>query len=479
MAMPDSSATFSDRRRLQRRVRSAVIVGSALEWFDFLLYASMSALIFNRVFFSNLEPATATLASLATFGVGFLARPFGGIVLGALADRIGRKTVLMITFVLMGVSSGLIGLVPTYDSIGVAAPIMLVVLRLFQGLGAGAETASATAVSYEYADPDRKGSAGAWPALGSNIGLFAASIVVAILAATPDEFLYGIGWRIPFVASFVLVFLGLIVRARLPETPEFTQAVADDKIIKHKSPLRSLVKNHWRGLLICMVVYFGYNGAGYLFKTFSLAYMTTFRDIDASAGALAVAVATGVAVIMVPIAGRLTDALGAGRVVQIGAVLIAVLAFPFFWLIDSGNPILICIAITAGTGIAAPTAFAAQGAFMSQQFPVEVRNSGISTGREVGGAIAGGAAPIIAMAIVQMSPTHATWGVSLLFLLAAASMTFGVVFAAFKNAHVVAQAEEFSRQTSTAVEGMPSVQSAAESSPPRSDRSTSYSGAVD
>lgn len=466
-------ANGTDRKRLQRRVRSAVIVGSALEWFDFLLYASMSALIFNKIFFSNLDPSTATLASLATFGVGFLARPFGGILLGALADRIGRKTVLMITFVLMGVSSGLIGLVPTYESIGVAAPILLVVLRLFQGFGAGAETASATAVSYEFADPDRKGRAGAWPALGSNIGLFAASIVVAILASTPDEFLYGIGWRIPFVASFVLVFLGLIVRARLPETPEFTQAVADDKIIKHASPLRSLIKNHWRGLLICMVVYFGYNGAGYLFKTFSLAYMTTFRDIDASVGASAVAVATGVAVIMVPIAGRLTDAIGAGRVVLIGAVMIALLAFPFFWLINTGNPVLICLAVTAGTGVAAPVAFAAQGAFMSQQFPVEVRNSGISTGREVGGAIAGGGAPVVAMAIVQLSPTSATWGVSLLFLLAAASITAGVIFAAYRNAEVIAQAEQFSAEVTGVQVGAEAAQG-----PPPATRSATLS-AVD
>lgn len=453
--MTDAPPTAAERARLQRRVRSAIIVGSALEWFDFLLYASMSALIFNRIFFTNLEPATATLASLATFGVGFLARPFGGIVLGALADRIGRKTVLMITFVLMGVSSGLIGLVPTYASIGTAAPVLLVVLRLLQGLGAGAETASATAVAYEYADPDRKGRAGAWPALGSNIGLFAASIVVAILASTPDEFLYGIGWRIPFVASFVLVFLGLIVRARLPETPEFTRAAAENKLIKHHSPLRSLVRNHWRGLLVCMVVYFGYNGAGYLFKTFSLAYMTTFRDIDASVGAMAVAVATGVAVVMVPIAGRLADAIGAGRVVMIGAILIAAMAFPFFWLIDSGNPILIGIAVTVGTGVAAPIAFAAQGAFMSRQFPVQVRNSGISTGREVGGAIAGGAAPVVAMAIVQTSPGNATWGVSLLFLLAASCMAFGVFFAAYRNADAIEQADQFSNEISAGVTGQP------------------------
>jgi len=432
----DSATSAIDRRTLHRRVRSAVIVGSALEWFDFMLYASMSALIFNRIFFTNMDPATATLASLATFGVGFLARPIGGIVLGAMGDRIGRKTVLMLTFVLMGVSSGLIGLVPDYESIGILAPICLVILRLVQGFGAGAESASAVAVSYEYADPDRKGRSAAWPALGANMGLFAASILVAILAATPDEFLYGIGWRIPFVSSFVLVLLGLIVRARLPETPEFTEAAAQDRIIRDKSPLRSLVTNHWRGLLIIMIVYFGYNGAGYLFKTFSLAYMTTYRDVDASVGAFAVALATGIAVLTVPVAGRLTDIWGAGKVVLGGGLLVSALAFPFFWLINTGNPVLISIAVVAGTGVAAPTMLAAQGAFFAQQFPVEVRNSGMSTGREVGGAIAGGAAPVVAMTLVQISPNNGTWGVSMLFLLGAACTIGGVLCAARINPNV-------------------------------------------
>lgn len=424
----------TEKESIQRRVRSAVIIGSALEWFDFMLFASMSALIFNRIFFTSLDPATATLASLATFGVGFLARPIGGIVLGAMGDRVGRKKVLMITFVLMGVSSGFIGLVPSYESIGIAAPILLVVLRLAQGFGAGAETASAIAVSFEFADADRQGRQASWPALGANLGLFVASIVVALLATTSDEFLLGVGWRIPFVASFALVGLGLIVRSRMPETPEFERAESNAEIIKEHSPLMSLIKGHWPALLITMVVYFGYNGSGYLFKTFSLAYITTFRDTDRSVGALAVAIATGVAVLVVPIAGRFTDAWGTSKVLVAGGLGVGAMAFPFFWLLNSGNTVMICVAIVVGTGILAPTMLAAMGSYFARLFPVEVRNSGMSTGREIGGAVAGALAPVTAMAMVQSSSTNSTLGVSALFLLAAFCIA-GTVMIQVRKSH--------------------------------------------
>ncbi|RYE40131.1 MAG: MFS transporter [Hyphomicrobiales bacterium] len=471
--MSSTGTGAAERQQIQRRVRSAVIIGSALEWFDFMLFASMSALIFNKIFFTSLDPASATLASLATFGVGFLARPFGGIILGALGDRIGRKKVLMITFVLMGVSSGLIGLVPSYQSIGILAPILLVVLRLAQGFGAGAETASAIAVAFEFADKDKQGRQASWPAIGSNLGLFLASIVVALLATTSDEFLLGIGWRIPFVASFALVGLGMIVRSRMPETPEFEQATANRVIVKEKSPLLSLIKGHWPALLVTMIVYFGYNGSGYLFKTFSLAYLTTFRDTDRSVGALAVAVATGIAVLVVPIAGRLTDLWGTWKVLFAGGVFVGAFAFPFFWLLDSGNPVLICIAIVAGTGIVAPTMLAAQGSYFARLFPVEVRNSGMSTGREVGGAIAGALAPVTAMALVQSSSTNSTWGVSGLFLLASLCIAGTVLIQVRKSqARYVGQIDTKSTNARQQGNG-PSAEASANTAPSSTSNSRS------
>ncbi|MGH8964601.1 MAG: MFS transporter, partial [Actinomycetes bacterium] len=302
-----------DDRRVLRNVRNAVVVGTALEWFDFYLYAAMAALVFGAVFFPSVDPATGTLVSLATFGAGFLARPVGGILFGALGDRIGRKKVLALTFALMGTSTACIGLLPSYESIGAAAPILLVALRLLQGLGAGAEFASAIAVSYEHAEPGRRGRQGAWPALGSNLGLLCSSLVITLLASLSEEFLYGFGWRIPFLLSFALVGAGIFVRLRMPETPEFEDAARNQR--RARSPLRELVRGHWRPLLVIMVMYFGYNSASYTFKTFSLAYLDTYRGVSPQVGTFGISIAGAVALLVVPLAGRLADRYGARQVV--------------------------------------------------------------------------------------------------------------------------------------------------------------------
>lgn len=417
----------TDPAKIRRRLRNAVVIGTALEWFDFFLFASMAALVFGQVFFPAFDPGTATLASIATFGVGFFARPIGGIVFGALSDRFGRKPVLLLSFVLMGAASGLIGLLPSYATIGIAAPVLLVLLRLIQGLGAGAEFSPAIAISYENANPGKRGSQGSWPALGSNLGLFLASIVVAILMTASDEFLIEQGgWRIPFIASFALVAVGLVMRTRMPEAPDFKDGrkVATSA----RSPLKSLVRTNWRPLLLTLVVFFGSTAASYLFKTFSLAYMSTYRDVDASVGATGVAIATGIAILVVPLAGRMCDRFGPHRVLAAGGALVGLLAFPFFWMLDTNRAVVIWAALIIATGVAMPTMVAAQGAFFAGLFPAAVRGSGVGTGREVGGAIAGGLAPVTALALVQASPSNSTFGVSVIFLLAAACVVGGVLY---------------------------------------------------
>ncbi|WP_155291560.1 MFS transporter [Rhodococcoides fascians] len=406
-------------------MRSAVVIGTALEWFDFFLFASMAALVFGRLFFPSFDPATATLASVATFGVGFVARPFGGVVFGALGDRLGRKRVLMMSFVLMGIATGCIGLLPTYETIGVAAPILLVVLRLMQGLGAGAEFSPATAVATEHATAKRRGRQGSWPSLGTNIGLLAASVTVAVLTSASDEFLYNWGWRLPFLASFALLGVGVYVRRVMPETPEFVASTKNAQPETRKTPLRTLVKDHKRGLLAAFLVMLGSTAASYLFKTFSLAYLTTYRDVEANVGATGVAIATAVAVVVVPFAGMMCDRFGTNRVLRSGGIIVALSAFPFFWLLDTGDALWIWLALVVTTGIAMPLMTAAQGSFFSAQFPVEVRTSGIGLGRETAGAVAGGLAPVLALGLVQSSPSNATWGVSAIFLLAAVSIVYG------------------------------------------------------
>lgn len=411
-----------------KAVGPAVVIGSALEWFDFYLYASMAALVFGKLFFPSGNPTAATLASMATFAVGFLARPFGGILFGSLGDRFGRKNVLSATFLLMGISSGLIGLLPTYSSAGLAAPALLVVLRLLQGLGAGAELGSATAVAYEHADARTRGFRGSLPALGVNIGLFASSLTVTVLTSLDEEFLYSWGWRIPFVATFALVGLGFWVRRQMPETPEFEEAVRSKAARRQAQPLRSLVKSDWRGLAVVMAVTLGYNGASYIFKTFSLSYLTQFRDVPANVGAFGITLASACAIITVPIAGRICDVVGARRVMLTGALATAALAFPFFWLLDTGENIAIWGALILATGVVIPSMLSAQGAFLSQQFPTRTRVSGLGTGREVGGAFSGGLAPVAALALVTATPGNGTWAVSLMFIAGAAFIGVGAWF---------------------------------------------------
>ncbi|MGW1682241.1 MFS transporter [Saccharopolyspora sp. NPDC002376] len=435
----DSAAPPPPNPPSRKAVGPAVVIGTALEWFDFYLYASMAALVFGKLFFPGGDPTTATLGAMATFAVGFLARPFGGIVFGMLGDKFGRKIVLSVTFLLMGISSGLIGLLPTYESVGIAAPLLLVVLRLLQGLGAGAELGSAIAVAYEHADEKSRGRLGSLPALGVNIGLFASSLTVTVLTSSSDEFLYSWGWRIPFIASFALVALGFWVRRQMPETPEFEKAAREASSKKKTQPLRSLIRSDWRGLSVVLAITIGYNGVSYVFKTFSLSYLTQFRDVAANVGSFGITLASAVAIITVPIAGRICDKVGSKNVVITGAVATAALAFPFFWLLDSGQSVLIWTALVLATGIVVPAMLSAQGAFLAQQFPTETRASGLGTGREVGGAFSGGLAPLAALALVSATPGHATWAVSLMFVAGALFIGIGAMFDQAKRLAVVAE----------------------------------------
>lgn len=404
---------------IRRRVGAATIVGSALEWYDFYLYASMAALVFGDIFFEQSASASGTLAAFATFAVGFIARPFGGVLFGHLGDRIGRKKVMVLTFALMGMSTGLIGLLPDYSQIGIVAPIMLVALRVLQGLGSGAEYSSAAVVAYEHASAERRGRQGAWPALGLNLGLLASSLTVALLTALPEDVLLGWAWRIPFIASFALVGVGMWVRGRVPETGEFEEIAeklaGDAAGKKSQIPFIQLIRTDWRGLLVVMSLALGYNALSYIFKTFSLAYLTKFRDVTASVGAIGITIASAVAIIAVPVFGRATDRYGSRKVILAGSVACALFAFPFFTFLHAGT-VGIIVGLVIATGVLAPSLFAPQGAFLSKQFAPNVRVSGVGTGREFGGAISGGLAPLAALAIVGASPTHATWGVSIILL---------------------------------------------------------------
>ena len=428
------------KKRL-RKVAAATIFGSMLEWYDFYLYATMAAIVFSKIFFDNSDPKTASLLAFSTFAIGFIARPFGGILFGYLGDRFGRKQVLVVTFCVMGVCTTLIGLIPSYASIGIWAPIVLVAVRIIQGLGAGAELSGAAVTSYEHAAQGKRGSQGAWPALGLNLGLLLSSLTVYLLTINGNEFLLNGGWRIPFICSIALVGVGLWVRNSIPETPEFERNKEQNKEA-HKpqvSPLKALFKNDLKGLAVVFFVAIGYNALSYIFKTFSLAYLTQFKGVDVHVTSLSVTIASLIAIVAVPCFGWLCDKWSSKMVLMLGGVFSLVFAYPFLALLNTGEPLMIYVAIGIGTGILAPMMFAPQGSFLSRQFPTETRSSGFGTGREIGTAVAGGLAPLGALSLVAASATNSTDGV--VIILAIASVLV-VVFAlcdqgrkhsAFKN----------------------------------------------
>ncbi|WP_343600288.1 MFS transporter [Pseudomonas sp.] len=416
-AAPAAHETPQQQRKRLRKVAAATIFGSMLEWYDFYLYATMAAIVFSKIFFDASNPAVASLLAFSTFAIGFIARPFGGVLFGYLGDRFGRKHVLVITFCMMGVCTALIGLIPSYASIGIWAPILLVVIRIIQGLGAGAELSGAAVTSYEHASEGKRGSQGAWPALGLNLGLLS-SLTVYLLTMNGNDFLLAGGWRIPFIASIALVAIGLWVRKSIPETPDFKELDKADSSKPQVSPLKLLFRNDLKGLAVVFFVAIGYNALSYIFKTFSLAYLTQFKGVEAHVTSLSVTIASLVAIFAVPFFGWLCDRWSSKTVLMLGGVLSALFAYPFLQLLSTGEPTQIYIAIAIGTGILAPMMFAPQGSFLSRQFPTQTRSSGFGTGREIGTAVAGGLAPLGGLALVAGSSTHSTDGVALILAIA-------------------------------------------------------------
>lgn len=401
----------------------ASAAGTALEWYDFTLYSTAAALVLPTVFFPSGDPVSATLASFATFAVGFFARPIGGVIIGALGDRYGRRRMLFLTLILMAIASTLIGCLPSYAAIGIGAPILLIVLRVVQGFGAGGEYAGATLLAAEHARDRARGLNASIPAVGNAAGSLIATGVFAIAAAATGPQFLEWGWRIPFLLSVLVGVGGIVIRLRVSESPEFTAAKETERI--PRVPIAELFRSARSRVPFAMLASIGPNVASYLPNVYALTYLANTVHAPAWIGLTGIIIGNALKFVTIPTAGWLSDRFGRRPVFLAGAIGAAVLAYPFFFLLDTGTPILVWIALVLIFTFCNDAMLAAQSGFMSELYDVRLRYTGVTFSREIPGAVVGGTLPFVATALT-IAAGGASWLVALycvvLALLAALGM---------------------------------------------------------
>jgi MFS transporter, MHS family, shikimate and dehydroshikimate transport protein len=393
----------------QRWVLLATVLGSIIEWYDFFIYATAAALVFGKLFFPTFDATAGTLASFGTFAVGMFARPVGAFIFGHFGDRVGRKSMLMFTMLMMGLPTIAIGLIPTYESIGVWAAVALVTFRLLQGIALGGEWGGAILMAVEHAPKNRKSFFGSMPQIGSPAGLLLATVVFGLVSQLPEQAFYSWGWRLPFLISVVLIAVSIFVRMRVSESPEFLEVEQAEK--KVAIPVGQVFTRYLKSFLLTVGVKLGEVTLFYLTSVFVLSYVTNKLGIPRQTALNCLMVASALACLTMPLFGMLADRFGHRKVVAIGGFYIALFAVPMFWLVDSREPILLLLASVGALSIGHPFIFGPQPGLISAQFPAEVRYSGISLGVQVAGAIGGGLAPIVAASF--LAGTGGTFAIGL------------------------------------------------------------------
>jgi MFS transporter, MHS family, shikimate and dehydroshikimate transport protein len=395
------------------KVATASLIGTSIEWYDFFLYNTAAALVFNKLFFPTFAPVAGTIAAFATYAVGFMARPIGGIVFGHYGDRLGRKTMLYLTLLIMGLATTAIGLLPTYATIGIWAPVLLVGLRLLQGLGIGGEWGGAVLMAIEHAPAQRRGFYGSWPQMGVAVGLLLSTLVFRSFSRYPEATFLAWAWRVPFLLSVILLAVGLWIRHRLAESPLFDKLKRGQG--EARMPVVEVFRRYPKPMLLAIGARLAENGLFYIFTTFSLTYVATQLKLDRNIALSGLLVASAVSLVTVPTWGAISDRLGRRPVYLFGAVACGILAFPFFWLLDTGQPALIWLALVLTVALGHDAMYAPQASFFAELFDTRVRYSGASLGSQLGAAVSGGFSPLIATALLARYAGK-SWPISLYML---------------------------------------------------------------
>jgi MFS family permease len=389
-----------------RRAAIAGLVGTTIEWYDFYLYATAAALVFGPLFFSSADPSTGVLASFAAYAAGFGARPVGALIAGHLGDRVGRRTMLVAALLLMGVATAAIGALPTYPQVGLLAPVLLVTMRLLQGVAVGAEWGGAVLMSTEHAEhagpsgaARRRGLFGSFPQIGSPAGMLLASGIFAIVRGSMDRATFlAWGWRIPFLLSLVLVAVGLAIRLSLRDAPLYEEAKRRGEVARR--PLVEVATGHRRNLWLTIGLRMSQNALYVLCTTFALTYLAQGKAADPGAGLTAVIIASAIGLVSTPAWAMLSDRVGRRPVYLAGAIGATVASLGFFLLLDTGSTVLIVLAMVITVNVFHDAMYGPQGAWFTELFPTGVRYSGASIGYQFGSVLSGGTAPLIAAALL-------------------------------------------------------------------------------
>ncbi|WP_286228738.1 MFS transporter [Neobacillus mesonae] len=399
-------------KKVRKKALVASLIGSSIEYYDYLLYGTVAALVFNKLFFPNFDPTVGLLISLASFGIPYFFRPLGGVIFSHIGDKIGRKKSLVYTLAIMGISTALIGFLPVYETIGIWAPILLVLLRLIQGIAVGGEWGGAVLLAVEYSDKKKRGFAGSVPMMGAAVGMIIATATMALLRLLPDAQFLAWGWRVPFIGSLVLVFLGLWIRNGLEETPDFQQAKEEGAV--SKLPIVDTFKYHWKEIILTTGAKAIETAPFYIFATFGISYATNTLKMPEGPVLNAITIGTLISLVMIPLMGRLSDHVGRKKVFVSGTLGVILFSMPYFYLLSKKSILLLTIAVMIGYALWSVIT-AVLGTMFSEMFRAEVRYTGISVGYQLGAAIFGGTAPLIATSLV--AAFHGSWVPAAIYLM--------------------------------------------------------------